>query len=70
MFLATLPGTLPFVLVDDPRRALWSSQGIAIASLFLAGRSLGKPWDRPSRVGLARVAVGIALVAAALALGG
>jgi VIT1/CCC1 family predicted Fe2+/Mn2+ transporter len=70
VFLATLPVALPFVLVDDPQRALWLSHGIAIASLFLAGRALGRQWGQPWQVGLAMVAVGLVLVGIALALGG
>ncbi|MGA0616318.1 hypothetical protein [Paracoccus sp. KR1-242] len=70
VFVATLPVVVPFLLIGDARQALWLSHGVAIASLFLAGHSLGRLWDRPWRVGLAMVAVGIALVGIALALGG
>jgi VIT1/CCC1 family predicted Fe2+/Mn2+ transporter len=70
VFCATLPVALPFLLIGDPRRALWVSHGIAIASLFLAGWSLGRHWLRSLRVGLAMVALGLALVAIALLLGG
>ncbi|WP_353471789.1 hypothetical protein PVT71_10800 [Salipiger sp. H15] len=70
VFLSTLPVALPFLLIGDPKRALWTSHAVAIASLFLAGYSLGRHWLRPLRVGLAMVALGLVLVGIALALGG
>lgn len=70
VFTATLPVVLPFIVVEDPRRALLLSHGIAIASLFLAGHSLGRHWGKPWQVGLTMVALGILLVAIAVALGG
>ena len=70
MLLATLPVALPFVVVEDPRRALWVSHGVAVASLFLAGCSLGRQWSKPWRVGVLMVAVGVLLVGIALVLGG
>jgi len=70
VFFATLPVALPFLLVKDARLALWLSHAIAIASLFVAGRTLGRLWGRPWRVGLAMVAAGLILVGIALALGG
>jgi hypothetical protein len=70
VFISTLPVALPFLLIDDPQRALWASHTIAIGSLFLAGYSLGQHWRRPLRVGLAMVVLGLLLVAIALILGG
>lgn len=70
VFLPTLPVALPFLLIGDPKRALWASHAVAIASLFFAGCSLGRNWLRPLRVGLAMVALGLVLVGIALALGG
>jgi VIT1/CCC1 family predicted Fe2+/Mn2+ transporter len=70
VFISTLPVALPFLLVEDARRALWLSHCIAITSLFLAGYTLGTHWGRPVRVGLAMVALGAVLVAIALLLGG
>lgn len=70
VFCATLPVVVPFLLIEDARRALWLSHGIAIVLLFLAGASLGRNWGRPWRVGLAMVALGLGLVGIALLLGG
>jgi VIT1/CCC1 family predicted Fe2+/Mn2+ transporter len=69
VFGATLPVALPFLMISDPKRALWVSHAIAIASLFLAGWSLGRHWIRRLRVGFAMVALGLLLVAFALLLG-
>ena len=69
--LASLPAALPFVIWDDARFALRVSNGILLASLFLAGflwakETMGKPW----LVGLSFLVVGFGLVAMAIALGG
>ena len=69
--LATLPPTIPFLLVQDAARAIRISNGLAVASLFLAGYSLGKATGlRAWRLGLAMIVLGSALVALAIALGG
>jgi VIT1/CCC1 family predicted Fe2+/Mn2+ transporter len=69
--LATFPPTIPFLLVEDAVRALRISNGLALASLFLAGWWLGKETGvRPWRLGLAMVVVGSALVALTIVLGG
>jgi VIT1/CCC1 family predicted Fe2+/Mn2+ transporter len=69
--MATFPPTLPFLLVADPTRALRISNGVALASLFLAGGWLGRATGlRPWLLGLAMAVVGAALVAVAIALGG
>lgn len=70
VFIGTLPVVLPFFFLDDPKIALPLSHAIAITLLFLTGWGLGRHWDRPWRVGLTMVAVGLVLVAIALALGG
>ena len=70
VFFGTLPVALPFLLIKDAQLALWLSHAIALASLFVAGSTLGRLWGRPWRVGLAMVAVGLILVGIALALGG
>ena len=43
---------------------------VAIAMLFLTGYTLGRQSGRPWRVGLSMVALGLGLVAVAMALGG
>ncbi len=69
--LATLPPTIPFLLVQDPSRALRISNGIAVVSLFLAGWWLGKATGvRAWLLGLVMVVLGSALVAVTVALGG
>lgn len=70
VFVGTLPVVLPFVFLRDPQFALWVSHAVAITMLFLIGWTLGQHWGRPWRVGLSMVAVGLVLVAVALALGG
>lgn len=69
--LATLPPTLPFLLVADAQRALRISNGVAVASLFLAGFWLGRATGiRPWLLGLVMVVLGGSLVAVTIALGG
>ena len=71
VIVATLPPTIPFLLVDDPARALRLSNGVAVVSLFLAGWSLGKATGvRAWLLGLVMVVLGSAMVAATVALGG
>lgn len=71
VMLATLPPTLPFLLVEDAVRALRISNGLAVLSLFLAGFWLGRmSGARPWRFGFAMVALGSAMVALTIALGG
>jgi VIT1/CCC1 family predicted Fe2+/Mn2+ transporter len=68
---ATLPPVLPFLLVADAGRALRISNGVAVASLFLAGFWLGRACGgRAWRMGLAMVVLGSGLVAVTIALGG
>ena len=69
--LATLPPTIPFMLVSDARLALRISNGLALASLFLAGFWLGRATGiRAWLLGLAMVVLGSVLVAVTIALGG
>jgi hypothetical protein len=70
VLFATLPMAVPFVLISDPGRALWVSHAIAITLLFLTGYALGRHWGQALRVGLGMIAVGVVLVATAVALGG
>lgn len=68
--LGIVPVLLPFVLIGDVALALWISHAVAIALLFVTGFGFGRPAGRPWQTGLAMVAIGIALVAVANALGG
>jgi len=68
---STFPVALPFLLIDEVGTAITVSRVITLALLFLGGFALGRyagygGW----RFGLIMVAVGIALVAAIMALGG
>jgi hypothetical protein len=68
---ATLPPTVPFAVFQDAQRALRVSNGVAVVSLFVAGYYLGKATGvRAWLLGLGMVALGAALVALTIALGG
>ena len=70
-FLSTFPIVIPFLLIADARLALRVSNAVAIAMLFAGGVALGRVAGfRPMLMGLALVALGGALVAVAIALGG
>jgi VIT1/CCC1 family predicted Fe2+/Mn2+ transporter len=69
--ISTLPVVLPFLLVQDPTRALRISNGIAILLLFVTGYLYGShSGHRPLRSGLVMVVIGTAMVAMTIALGG
>jgi len=71
VFLSTLPVALPFVFMQAPRPALRVSNAIAIALLYAAGHLYGRLTGRsPVWVGIAMVALGVALVGLTMALGG
>ena len=68
---STFPVVLPFVLIDDVATAKNLSRGIALVMLFFGGLALGRyagygTW----KVGLMMTALGVAVVAAVMALGG
>jgi len=68
---ATFPPLVPFLLIGDPTRAMRISNGVALASLFLAGWWLGRATGlRAWLLGLSMAVVGAALVAVTIALGG
>jgi VIT1/CCC1 family predicted Fe2+/Mn2+ transporter len=70
-FFATLPVALPFLLVGDLYRAARWSDAMGILMLFVIGHRLGRFSGRsPLLVGLVMVAIGVALSAAAIRLGG
>jgi hypothetical protein len=71
VFLSTFPVALPFVLVGDVHHAMRLSNGIALALLFVLGVIYGRTVGRsPWAFGLGMVALGGALVALTIALGG
>jgi VIT1/CCC1 family predicted Fe2+/Mn2+ transporter len=71
VFLSTFPVVLPFLFPLEPKVALRVSNGVAIALLFVVGLRVGKFVSyRPLLVGLGSVALGAALVAITIALGG
>ena len=70
-FLSTFPIVIPFVLIGDARLALRVSNTVAIAMLFLCGFMFARfAGFRPMAMGLSMVALGSAMVAVAIALGG
>jgi VIT1/CCC1 family predicted Fe2+/Mn2+ transporter len=71
VFLTTFPVVIPFLLVQDPTRALRLSNAIAVALLFLVGWAWGRcAGYRPLFTGGSMVALGLVLVALTIALGG
>jgi VIT family len=69
--LSTFPLVVPFLFISDPGMALRSSHGIALALLFAIGAAFGRhSGQNPLRMGLGMLAIGVALVFVALALGG
>jgi VIT1/CCC1 family predicted Fe2+/Mn2+ transporter len=70
VFLSLFPVVAPFLLVNDVTLALRLSNSVAVALLFLTGFTFGRQVGKAWRVGFLMVAVGLALVAIAMALGG
>jgi len=72
VFLSTLPVALPFVFMNDVGLALRTSNGIAVALLFLVGTGLGRhmDWEPYWVTGLCVELFGAILVAITIALGG
>jgi hypothetical protein len=71
VFLSTLPIVVPFLLIADVHVALRASNLVAIGMLFGCGYTLARYGGyRPWSTGLAMVALGMALVAITIALGG
>jgi hypothetical protein len=71
VFTSTFPVVLPFLFVEDTWRAMRWSNGIALGMLYWAGY-LQASWGGLRRVpfALAMVALGVALVALTITLGG
>jgi VIT1/CCC1 family predicted Fe2+/Mn2+ transporter len=71
VFLSTFPVVIPFIFLHEARFALRISNGIAVALLFGTGHMLAAYAGLSRlRTGLAMVAIGAALVALTIALGG
>ena len=71
VFLSTFPVVVPFIFMHDARLALRISNVVAIVLLFGAGHMLARYAGlRQTLTGLAMVAIGAALVALTIALGG
>jgi hypothetical protein len=70
VFLCLFPVAAPFLLLDDVTLALRISNIVAVVMLFLTGFTFGRQVGRPWRAGFLMVAIGLALVAVAMALGG
>lgn len=72
MFLSTLPVVLPFMVLGEPLHALRLSNAMALVMLFLIGFCYGRfaGARRPWLTVLVFTVLGVALVAATLALGG
>jgi hypothetical protein len=71
VILSTFPVVLPFVIFDDAQLALRVSNAIAIILLFVCGFLFARYAGlRPWITGLVMVAVGVAQVSLAIALGG
>jgi len=71
VFLSTFPVVLPFAFMQDAMIALRISNVIAVSMMFLAGYGVGRlAGFRPWISGIAMVALGAALVALTIALGG
>ena len=71
VFLSTFPVAVPFLFTTEVARAMRLSNAVAIAMLFVTGFAYGRSVGRsPWGFGLAMVALGGALVAMTIALGG
>jgi len=71
VILSTFPVVIPFIVIDDVRLALRTSNAIAIILLFTCGFLFARYAGlRPWVTGFIMVAVGVALVSIAIALGG
>jgi VIT1/CCC1 family predicted Fe2+/Mn2+ transporter len=71
VFLSIFPVVVPFIFMNSAVPALRVSNAIAIVMLFVLGFAFGRQAGRrPWLVGISMVALGIALVGIAMALGG
>ncbi len=70
VFLCLFPVVAPLILVEDIALALRLSNAVAVAMLFATGFAFGQQLGRPWRAGFLMVAIGLALLAVAVAFGG
>jgi VIT1/CCC1 family predicted Fe2+/Mn2+ transporter len=71
VFLSTFPVAIPFLVFSNVQLAVRVSNLVAIVMLFLTGFRLARHGGyNPWRTGLSVVALGLLLVAVAIALGG
>ena len=71
VILSTFPVVIPFLVIGNPPLALRISNVVAIALLFLCGFIFARYAGlRPWATGIAMVAIGVAQVSIAIALGG
>jgi VIT1/CCC1 family predicted Fe2+/Mn2+ transporter len=69
--LSLVPVALPFVFIDEPWLALRVSNALLLALLFVTGYQWGRHANANRWLtGLVYLAVGLALVGVAIALGG
>jgi VIT1/CCC1 family predicted Fe2+/Mn2+ transporter len=70
--IATFPVVVPFILIENVALAMRVSRAVTLAMLFLAGFALGRyaGHTRPTLTGLVMMLLGVALIAAVMALGG
>jgi VIT1/CCC1 family predicted Fe2+/Mn2+ transporter len=69
---ATFPVVIPFLVIDHVSTAMYASQAVAVAMLFMAGFGLARygGHDNPLRAGAITAVLGVILIAAVKALGG
>ena len=71
VFVITFPVSIPFIFMQDVARAMRVSNGIAVGLLVIMGYAYGRITNyHPWLSSLAMVVLGVALVAATIALGG
>src|SRR5262245_44281029 len=71
VFLSTFPPIIPFLVWSDVQSGLRISNAVAIVMLFMCGYAYARSTGlRPWLTGLLMVAIGFAMVAIAIALGG
>ena len=71
VFVATFPVVIPFMFMHNVRPAMRVSNAVAVVLLFVTGHAFGRMTGRrPWVVGGSMVALGSALVAMTMALGG
>lgn len=71
VFLSTVPVSVPFLVMQNAAAAVRVSNGVAVVMLFAAGFAYGQLVGRsPLAFGISMVALGSALVALTIALGG